>query len=100
MRRPMYQCNRSGGDAAMDEEQVLRKLAAAARGDWPPAIDVADGVLAGLAERAEPPKLLLWSFTAASSVAAAAVTIAALWVWAVRNDPAVSIVNSMMAVLP
>lgn len=62
----------------MNEEQTLRKLASAARADRPPLVDVVDAVLADLPAPVQTSMALLWSFTAATSAAAAAVLLAAI----------------------
>ncbi len=83
----------------MNEEQILKKLASAARGDGPPRIDVAERVLADLAVAGEPRNLLLWVFTATSAAAASVVAVLALRVWAARQDPFSDFLESMMAVM-
>ena len=62
----------------MNEERILQVLAAGARGDAPPAVDVADRVLASLRVRQRPSRLIVW-FATAASAAAIVVVVMALW---------------------
>ena len=61
----------------MNEQRILEKLAAAARHDKPPPIDVAETVISDLMATGEPPNTMLWAFTGVCSAAAATVTVAA-----------------------
>lgn len=83
----------------MNEERILKKLVSAARPDAPPRIDVTGRVLAGLPAAGEPRNVLLWLFTAASSAAAAAVTLLAVQVTAARQDLFGEFLESMLAVM-
>lgn len=82
----------------MNEDRILRNLAAAARGQTPPAIDVADRVVetVGKAGR-RGNRLLMWFATAS---AAAATVIAALAVRFAQppQDPIAEFVSQMMSV--
>jgi len=71
----------------MNEERIIRKLAAAARADEPPLIDVSDRVLSRLPAVREPKNVLLWTFSAISSVAAAIIIIVAIQVTLANQDP-------------
>ena len=81
----------------MDEERILRNLAAAARNDAPPLLDVRDRVLRTIGAGRSRQPWLLWAFTGASSAAAAAV-IAIVWRSAAAADPVADIFQSVMAV--
>ncbi len=83
----------------MNEEQVMRRLAMAARGDAPPPVDVTQSVLASMPVAVGPRNTLLWVFTAASSVAAAAAILLAVRVVAMRQDPFGEYLESMLAVM-
>lgn len=62
----------------MNEEQILRTLASAARNDAPPALDVSGDVLSRIEARprARRANVLMWSYAAVSAVAA---TFVAFW---------------------
>ena len=62
----------------MNEERILQVLARAARADAPPAVDVADRVLASLRAARRPSRLIVW-FAAAASAAAIVIVVMALW---------------------
>lgn len=66
----------------MNEERILQNLAAAARGDGPPAVDVADRVVASLRIRRKQSRLVVWFATGA---AAAAMVVAVLAVQAMTT---------------
>ncbi len=83
----------------MNEERILKKLAAAARADLPPRIDVSGQVLERLVRRSQPRRLALWAFAATSSAAAAAVTLLAVHVSAARQDLFGEFLQSILAVL-
>jgi len=63
----------------MNTDELLTKLAQAARGDAPPLVDVAGGILEAIGETRRPSNVLLWAFTAVSTAAAAMVALAALF---------------------
>lgn len=73
----------------MNEEQLLRRLASAARNDVPPTVDVSDDVLGRLRARGRPPRTdwLLWSYAATT---AAAATFVAVWAsqWLIQQQTA------------
>ena len=71
----------------MNEERILKNLAAAARADAPPLVDVTERVLADLPAPARAPRAMLWAFAGACSTAAAAVIVLALNVEAAGQDP-------------
>lgn len=83
----------------MNEEQVIRRLAMAARGDVPPPVDVTQSVLADMPVAVGPRNVLLWAFTAASSAAATAAVLLAVQVIAMRQDPFGDYLESMVAVM-
>ena len=83
----------------MNEEQVIRRLAMAAKGDAPPLVDVTQSVLAVMPVAVRPRNTLLWAFTAASSVAAAAAILLAVQVVAMRQDPFGEYLESLVAVM-
>ena len=79
----------------MNEERIIRKLAAAARADEPPLIDVSDRVLSRLPAMREPKNLLLWTFSAISSMAAAVIVIVAIQVTLANQDPVAGFLGSV-----
>ena len=79
----------------MNEERIIRKLAAAAKADGPPLIDVSDRVLSRLPAMREPKNLLLWTFSAISSAAAAIVIIVAIQVTLANQDPVAGFLGSV-----
>jgi len=82
----------------VNEENILRKLASAARGDAPPATDVRAGVLRQVAAIEQPSSLLLWSLTAAAAAAAVVVSALAAHAAAAGQDPFGEFLESMMMV--
>ena len=62
----------------MNEERILQVLAAGARSDAPPTVDVADRVLASLRVARRPSRVIVWFATAASAAAIVVMTMA-LW---------------------
>ncbi len=62
----------------MNEERILQVLAGASRADAPPAVDVADRVLASLRAARRPARLVVW-FATAASAAAIVIVVMALW---------------------
>ena len=83
----------------MNEDQILRKLASAARPEAPPLIDVTARVLGDLPHARAAGDLLLWFSAAVSSAAAVLVTVLALRVWLERQDPFGEFLESMLAVM-
>ena len=79
----------------MNEERIIRNLAAAAKADGPPLIDISDRVLSRLPAMREPKNLLLWTFSAVSSVAAAIIIIVALQVTLANQDPVAGFLGSV-----
>lgn len=74
----------------MNEELLLQKLAGASRGQGPPALDVADSVLASLRVRRQSSRMVVWFATAAS---VAAMLLAVLALYALKNSGASTIVG-------
>lgn len=62
----------------MNEERILQVLTRAAHADAPPAVDVADRVLASLRAARQPSRLIVW-FAAAASAAAVVIVVMAVW---------------------
>jgi hypothetical protein len=82
----------------MDEERLLRKLAAKARAEPVPTVRVRAAVLAEI-DRAEQPRTrLLWLFAGASAAAAVVAAVLAQLLPAARQDPFGEFLQSMMAV--
>ena len=79
----------------MNEERIIRKLAAAAKVDGPPLIDISDRVLSRLPAMREPKNLLLWTFSAISSMAAAIIIIVAIQVTLANQDPVAGFLGSV-----
>ena len=61
----------------MNTDELLARLAKAARADAPPLVNVSGGILEAIGETRRPSNVLLWVFTAASTAAAAMVALAA-----------------------
>ena len=83
----------------MNEERVLKKLATAARADGPGRIAGADAVLDRLAGRGAPQGVLVWAYTAATSAAAAVLTLLAVRAWTAQEDVFAEFLDSMLAVM-
>jgi len=83
----------------MDVDNVMKKLARASANDLPPTIDVSRRVLKTITAAEEPGNAVLWVFTAASSVAAAVVVIAAIHFYSAHETPFADFINSMMMVM-
>lgn len=83
----------------MNEEQILRKLASAARGDRPPLIDVSGQVLGRIGAAPAPRNLVLWLFSGVSSVAAAVVVALAINAAPARPDAFAELVGSVMGMM-
>ena len=83
----------------VDEQQILKKLAAAARADAPRPIDVRAEVLAAIEQTSEPrrPRLLL-AFTATAAAAAVIMALLADTVAALRQDALGEMLETMMGV--
>ena len=81
----------------MDEQRILKRLAAAARADAPEPIDVRAAVLAAIeqASEARRPRLLL-AFAATAAAAAVIVALLADTVAALRQDALGEMLESMM----
>lgn len=60
----------------MNTDELLTRLAKAARADVPPLVDVSAGILEAIEGTRRPSNVLLWVFTAASTAAAAMVALA------------------------
>lgn len=84
----------------LDLIENLARLARLARKAKPPSVDVADGVMRRLTEKAgaEPPASF-WPLAAAVSLATAASFFFALRAWLAARDPLVELVSSVGAVL-
>ncbi len=82
---------------AMNEEKILRKLAAAARTDAPGALDVRAGVLTQIEAAARPSRPLgLWAFAASAAAAAVILFVVADHIAAMRQDPVGEVFETMM----
>ena len=79
----------------MNEERVINLLARAARGDGPPVIDLAGRIVARLPAARRRTDPVLWIFTAASGLAAAAAIVAAMLIPHVTADPMAEFLNSV-----
>ena len=81
----------------MDEQRILKRLAAAARADAPGPIDVRADVLAAIERASEPrrPRLLL-AFAATAAAAAVIIALLADTVAALRQDALGEMLESMM----
>ena len=84
----------------MKEDRILRELSTAARADGPPPIDVAEAVLTRVTAGAGHRDARLWMFASLSSAAAVVMTVAALRVLLVQQDPFGEFINSVVAVMP
>ena len=69
----------------MNEEKIIRKLAAAMSEDQPPEIDIVDRVMGNIEDAEHPSAKVMWLFTA--SAAAAAILIAVLAIQAIPDQP-------------
>ena len=82
----------------MNEERILRNLAAAARTDEPEPVDVRAGVLAGIEAATAPRRPLgLWAFAASAAAAAVLMFLLAEYIVAQRVDPVGDVLQSMMS---
>ena len=81
----------------MDEQRILKKLAAAARADAPQPVDVRAAVLAAIEQASEPrrPRLLL-AFAATAAAAAVIIALLADTVAALRQDALGEMLETMM----
>ncbi len=82
----------------MDEDRLLRNLAAKARTEPVPTVRVRAAVLAEIAAAQEPRSRVLWLFAATSAAAAVIVAVLAQLVTAARQDPFGDFLESVMAV--
>jgi len=84
----------------MNPEPILQRLAAAARNDAPPPIDVCGGVLADLSTRRARPSPQPWAFASASLVAAMFIAVLAVARLARGPDPVDEFVTFAMGMIP
>jgi len=84
----------------MNEETLLRSLAGAARAERPPAVDVADRVLARIQARRRGTDPLMWVYAAVTSAAAMLVMAWALRAMLARQDVAMDLMAPVMGALP
>ena len=80
----------------MNEHEFLQRLSSAARGDGPPAVNVVDQVMGGIASarpRAVDP--VLGRFAVVACVAAAVVAALAFQSWMNLEDPLATLANSI-----
>jgi len=86
----------------MNEKQFIRSLAAAARDDAPPAVDVSAVVMSRIC--AQPKRrranVLMWSYAAASAVAATFVAVWATHLMLLRETAAMDLLGPAMRALP
>jgi len=81
----------------MDEQRILKNLAAAARADAPEPVDVRADVLAAIDRAAQPRRQgLLLAFTCSAAAAALVVILLSDYVAALRQDPVGEMLESMM----
>jgi len=83
----------------MNELDVLRRLASAARRENPPLIDVSGRVLRAIAVRPERVSRVFFAFAGACSAAAMVVFFLALRAWAAWQDPVNDLVGSFSMVM-
>jgi len=83
----------------MNEVETLRKLAAAARPDRPPPVDVTRAVLDRIAARERRGEWVVWLFAATAAAAAVVVSVVAQHVAAGRQDAFADFLESMMTVM-
>ena len=85
----------------MNEHELLKKLAGAARWDSPPPIDVTMGVLwnISVARRPKPFDPVLGYFAAVATVAAVVVAAAAIHAWLATDDSLLAMINSITSVI-
>jgi hypothetical protein len=80
----------------MDEDRILRRLAAAGSKDAAPDIDVVDRVMRDVNRLREPSMRVLWAFTAAAAAAAVVVAILAIQSIPPDPDPIMQVMGGMM----
>ena len=80
----------------MDEDRILRDLAAAGSTDSPPDIDIVDRVMDEVSRLREPSTGVLWAFTATAAAAAVVVAILAIQSIPPDPDPLMQMVGGMM----
>jgi len=86
----------------MNEEQFIQSLAAAARDDAPPRVDVTAAVLSriGAQPRRRRANVLMWTYAAVTSVAATFVAVWATHLMLLRENAAMDLIGPAMRALP
>jgi len=86
----------------MNEEQLLRTLASAARNDAPPRVDVTNVVLERI--QAQPRRrranFLLWTYAAATTVAATFVAAWTAHLLLLQDNASLDLIGPVMGALP
>jgi hypothetical protein len=86
----------------MNEEQIIRTLAAAARDDAPPAVDVTGVVMARI--QAQPGRrranVLMWSYAAVTALAATFVAVWTAHLLLLQDNASLDLIGPVMGALP
>ncbi|MBN1553503.1 MAG: hypothetical protein JXA11_02065 [Phycisphaerae bacterium] len=84
----------------MNEQRILQTLATAAQGDGPPSVDVAGIVMRRIQKPARRANFLLWTYAAATAVAACFVAAWTAHVLLLEENAALDIIAPVMGALP
>ena len=84
----------------MNEERILRRLAAAARNDGPPVIDVSNRVIESVNRLSAPTNRLIVWFAAVTAVAATVIAVLAMQAALIPPEPTSELLHAVLAATP